>query len=159
MNEHTCLEPSNGRCGKCEGCVRATSEGELSPEDEKEHAEVVSQVAAEHGFSLSDWTPAIPSRGGDIGWLSAYRELEALHLLKSASYGTERDKLANFTESARVLGKPAEYPVLVRMLDKLARAIHMIDNGEANQVKEYPDLASLSLCAEALRRRRTGTIR
>jgi hypothetical protein len=35
---------------------------ELSPEDEKEHAEYVSRVAAEYGFPLSDWTPTIPSR-------------------------------------------------------------------------------------------------
>lgn len=73
---------------------------------------------------------------------------------KSSTYGTEGDALANFSESGVVLGKPAEYAVLVRCLDKIARAVHMIDAGRADEVKEYPDLASLALCAEALRRRR-----
>jgi len=92
---------------------------------------------------------------GDPGWRQAHKELLALHVEKSATYGSNADPLANFSESAAVLGKPAEYAVLVRVLDKVARAVHMIDAGKADLVKEYPDVASLALCAEALLRRRT----
>jgi hypothetical protein len=87
--------------------------------------------------------------------LAAHAELRSLHIEKSSTYGTDEDRLANFTESGLVLGKPPEYAVLVRCLDKLSRAVHMIEAGRADEVKEYPDLASLALCAEALRRRRT----
>jgi hypothetical protein len=34
----------------------------LSQQDEREHAEYASRVAAEFGFPLSNWTPTIPSR-------------------------------------------------------------------------------------------------
>lgn len=101
------------------------------------------------GFK-EDWAP-----GGDPDWLEAHAELLALHREKSSTYGTKADPLANFSESAGFLGQAAEYPVLVRMFDKLSRALHMLEAGRANEVKEWPDLASLALCAEALRRRRT----
>ena len=91
---------------------------------------------------------------GDFRWKEAHAELLNLHLEKSSTYGTKHDQLANFTQAAEILGKPDEYPVLVRMLDKISRAAHMIEQGKADQVKEWPDLASLALCAEALRRRR-----
>lgn len=91
---------------------------------------------------------------GDPHWLEAHGELRDLHLLKSSTYGTDGDPLANFTESGQLLGKPPEYPVLVRILDKVSRAVHMIDAGRSEDVKEYPDISSLALCAEALRRRR-----
>lgn len=88
--------------------------------------------------------------------MEAHAELRALHVEKSSTYGTDDDPLANFSESAVMLGKPAEYAVLVRILDKASRAVHMIDAGSADDVKEWPDIASLALCAEALRRRRVS---
>lgn len=91
---------------------------------------------------------------GDQHWHAAHGELRELHVEKSSTYGNDADPLANFTESAQILGKPAEYAVLVRILDKVARAVHMIDAGRATDVKEYPDIASLALCAEALLQRR-----
>ncbi len=91
---------------------------------------------------------------GDPRWRKAHAELLDLHIEKSSTYGTSSDPLANFTESAALLGKPPEYAVLVRILDKTARAVHMIDAGRSDAVEEYPDIASLALCAEALRRRR-----
>lgn len=91
---------------------------------------------------------------GDPDWKQAHADLLPLHYEKSSTYGTDDDPLENFTESGDVLGKPPEYPVLVRILDKLSRSVHMIEAGRADEVKEWPDIASLALCAEALRRRR-----
>lgn len=34
----------------------------MSPEDEQAHALYVQRVAAEYGFTLSDWQPMIPTR-------------------------------------------------------------------------------------------------
>lgn len=91
---------------------------------------------------------------GDPDWRDAHKELLDLHVRKSSTYGTGADPLANFSDSAVLLGKEPEYAVLVRILDKVSRAVHMIDAGQADAVKEYPDIASLALCAEALLRRR-----
>lgn len=110
-------------------------------------------ILAKH-LAFTELCQAAEQSDGDELWLEAHAELRDLHIGKSATYGTDRDRLANFSESAVVLGKPAEYAVLVRILDKAARAVHMIEAGRADEVAEYPDLASLSLCAEALRRRR-----
>lgn len=98
--------------------------------------------------------PTLPEPSGDRHWHVAHAELRDLHIEKSSTYGSKLDPLANFTQAAEILGKPDEYPVLGRMLDKLIRAANMIEQGRADDVKEWPDLASLALCAEALRRRR-----
>jgi hypothetical protein len=37
-------------------------QSELPPHEEREHGELVRRVAEEHGFTLSDWAPTIPSR-------------------------------------------------------------------------------------------------
>lgn len=91
---------------------------------------------------------------GDDGWLLAYEQLLDLHIEKSATYGVDSDRLANFTKVAKATGHPAERYVLERIIEKAARALHMIDAGKGVDVSEYPDLASLGLCAEALRKRR-----
>ena len=92
--------------------------------------------------------------GGDEKWMDAHRELRALHIRKSATYGRDGDRFANFTAVAYATGKPPEYYVALRMIEKLARTVNMIDAGDADSVKEWADLASLGLCGEALRRRR-----
>jgi hypothetical protein len=92
--------------------------------------------------------------GGDPGWIQSYRELLPLHLKKSATYGTDEDKLANFTEVGEITHYPEEYYVALRIIEKLRRAVNMIERGDENDVKEWPDCASLALCGEALRRRR-----
>jgi hypothetical protein len=38
------------------------AQSELSPEDERQHAEYVRRVGEEYGFPLSDWSPTIPTR-------------------------------------------------------------------------------------------------
>jgi hypothetical protein len=92
--------------------------------------------------------------GGDPAWMDAHRELRELHIRKSATYGRDDDPLRNFTAVAEVTGKPPEYYVALRMVEKLVRTLNMIDAGDGDSVKEWPDLASLALCGEALRRRR-----
>lgn len=90
---------------------------------------------------------------GDPNWLAAYDELRALHIEKSSTYGTDADRLANFTAVAAVTCGHDEKYVLERIIEKSVRALHMLGSGRADQVKEYKDIASLALCAEALRRR------
>ena len=95
-----------------------------------------------------------PTKHGDPNWLAAHRELEALHREKSATYGTTTDPLANFTDVAHLTGHVPERYALERLVEKASRALHMINAGNGWGVKEYPDMASLALCCEALRRRR-----
>lgn len=91
---------------------------------------------------------------GDPGWLAAHQELRRLHIRKSATYGNQDDALHNFQAVAEATSQPPERYVIERTIEKLTRALNMIDAGTADAVKEYPDCASLMLCAEALRRRR-----
>ena len=94
--------------------------------------------------------------GADAGWVAAHAALLELHVEKSATYGSNADRLANFTTVGRVTGEPAERYALVRIIEKATRALNMIDlTGQADEVREYPDMASLALICETLRRRRS----
>lgn len=94
--------------------------------------------------------------GADRHWLAAHGDLIRLHVEKSSTYGSSGDRFANFTAIADATGAPPERYVLERILEKTTRALNMIDAGLAADVKEYPDIASLGLCAEALQRRGRG---
>lgn len=73
---------------------------------------------------------------------------------KSGGYGTGADPLANFTAVASVTGEPAwRYPRR-RILEKLARIESLEAQGRLGEIaEEHLDIASLALCAEALRLR------
>ncbi len=90
----------------------------------------------------------------DNHWLEAHRELRALHFNKSATYGSETDPLANFVKTGELADVAPERVAILRTVEKLVRALNMIDAGKGHLVAEYPDVASLALCCEALRRRR-----
>lgn len=90
---------------------------------------------------------------GDPDWLDAHAELRELHMDKSRFYGSHDDRLANFTTVANVTGAPVELYVWMRIVEKAQRAINMIQSGRGHMVEEAMDVASLGLCAEALRRR------
>jgi hypothetical protein len=96
-----------------------------------------------------------PTAGGDPEYLKLLDELRALHVTKSAGYGTGEDPLANFTAVAAHSGQPAfVYPVL-RAVEKLSRWASLYDQGRLDELEEeHLDVASLLLCAEALRRSR-----
>lgn len=91
---------------------------------------------------------------GDPGYLEAHAELAVLHAEKSAGYGTDGDRLANFTAIAHMTGEPAwRYPRR-RAIEKLARMEALEAQGRVDELEtEHLDVASLMLCAEALRRR------
>lgn len=89
----------------------------------------------------------------DPHWRDAHDALFRLHIEKSATYGTSRDRFANFTDVAHLTGSVPELYPLLRVIEKASRAVHMIGNGQARGVAEYPDIASLALCCEALRAR------
>jgi len=86
--------------------------------------------------------------------LRAHAKLHVLHLEKSSTYGTYDDKLRNFTAVSDITGSPPEKYALERIIEKATRAMNMISMGDENDVVEYPDIAGLALCAEALRQRR-----
>lgn len=90
----------------------------------------------------------------DPDWYDAWTRLYPLHKRKSASYGRQGDRLRNFTAVAAVTGEVPERYVLLRMREKVERALNQIDLGQADRVREYLDLASLGLCAQALQARR-----
>jgi hypothetical protein len=92
--------------------------------------------------------------GADRHWLAAHGDLIALHVEKSSTYGADDDRLANFAAVSEATGAPPERYVIERIVEKATRALNMIDSGLALDVREYPDIASLGLCAEALLRRR-----
>lgn len=95
---------------------------------------------------------------GDPDWLAAHADLRMLHADKSASYGTADDRLANFTSLAEQTGDAPERYVLERIIEKAGRALNIIAAGDPYLVAEYPDIASLALCAEALRRRHASKV-
>lgn len=90
----------------------------------------------------------------DPDWVAVHGELQALHIRKSSTYGDVGDRLANFTAVAAATGAPPERYVLERMHEKTTRALNMIDSGQALEVREYQDLASLGIVCEAFLRRR-----
>jgi hypothetical protein len=90
----------------------------------------------------------------DPYWLAAHHELRALHVDKSSTYGVRGDRFANFTAVAEATGAVPERYALERIVEKATRALNMIDVGREDDVVEYPDLAALSLCCEAIQRRR-----
>lgn len=93
--------------------------------------------------------------GCDPFWLDAHQALPELHARKSATYGTKSDRFANFTAVAAVNGNIArERYAIERAIEKLTRALNMIDAGVADDVAEYTDVASLALGMEAMRRHR-----
>ena len=101
----------------------------------------------------------------DTDWIDAHQDLLPhiveqwedlirLHIEKSATYGTDEDALANFTVTAELAEMCWEAPASLRICDKLVRAVNMVKDGCEDDVAEWPDIASLALCCEALRRRR-----
>ena len=90
----------------------------------------------------------------DPDWLDAWRKLKTVHARKSSTYGTDDDRLANFTAVAQVTGDPPERYPLLRIVEKCERALNMLAAGDALSVQEYEDIASLALCAKALQMRR-----
>lgn len=91
---------------------------------------------------------------GDPDYLNALADLRSLHVLKSSGYGTPIDPLANFTAIAKLTGEPAYRYPRRRAIEKLARMEALEAQGRTTELEEeHLDVASLLLCAEALRRR------
>lgn len=118
----------------------------------KKHKESVNNPK----YTVVDEAAFIPYEDdrGDPDFLAALVDIETLHKNKSSTYGTSEDSFANFTDVGRVTGKPPEYYALLRIVEKCSRAVHQIDAGNHDDVKEYPDIAGLALCCEALKQKR-----
>lgn len=91
--------------------------------------------------------------GADPFWVAAHQALLALHIEKSSTYGVDDDRFSNFTAVASATGAPPERYALERIVEKATRALNMIDAGQQAAVVEYPDLAALALCCQALQHR------
>lgn len=94
-------------------------------------------------------TPA----GADPDWYATWATLGELHVEKSATYGDDRDRFRNFSDVAALKDELPVEAVLGRIVEKASRALTMIRAGRELDVGEYPDMASLALIAEALRRK------
>jgi hypothetical protein len=83
-----------------------------------------------------------------------HAELLPLHLLKSSGYGTDADPLVNYVEATRGEGVSPMAYARMRAREKLARCASLEAQGRVGELEEeHKDVASLLLCAEALRRR------
>jgi hypothetical protein len=100
-----------------------------------------------------DTTGTFNKGQGDPTYLGLLEELRQLHFEKSAGYGTAADPLENFNTVAAHSGEPAfVYPVR-RAVEKLGRWASLYAQGRLEELgEEHLDVASLLLCAEALRR-------
>lgn len=117
------------------------------------------EVFDEVGFASEDGTVAfrgalIGVRRGDPGWLEVHGELLALHVEKSADYGSPEDAMSNYVLTSEAVGEPDEFACWLRMHEKVVRALNLIRAGRADENKEGADVAALAIGAEALRRRR-----
>jgi hypothetical protein len=104
-----------------------------------------------------DTTSGAPSESvggqGHPLYMQVADELRALHREKSGGYGTGDDPFANFTTVATLTNAPRwQYPIL-RALEKLTRCWSLQEQGRVEELgEEFMDIASLFLCAEAMRR-------
>lgn len=99
-----------------------------------------------------DFTDGV--QGGDPDWLAVWESLLSLHIEKSSGYGTGDDPLANFGLVSELTGLPAFVYPLLRSQEKIARCWSLYVKGDIDALsEEFKDIASLMLCAEALRRR------
>lgn len=93
-------------------------------------------------------------RQGDEFYLGLLDELAELHVEKSSTYGSSDDALANFAAVAEFADAEEWWYPLERVVEKLARVKSLREQGRIDEIgQELPDIASLTLCAEALRRR------
>jgi hypothetical protein len=90
---------------------------------------------------------------GHPEYLKAADELKRLHLLKSGGYGTARDAFANFSAVGVMTGQVRYVYPVHRAIEKLTRCVSLLAQGRDGELgEEFLDVASLMLCAEAMRR-------
>ena len=84
-------------------------------------------------------------------------ELLALHEEKSRGYGSDQDPAHNFTAVATVSGEKKFHYPLLRMSEKLTRAINLYNDERYEDLsEELRDIALIAVIAEALRRQYVG---
>lgn len=87
-------------------------------------------------------------------------EMQALHDEKSAGYGSDQDPLHNFNGVAKVAGEKNFYYPMLRITEKMVRAINLYEADRLSATdlgEELKDVALLAVLAEAMRRQYTGT--
>ncbi len=100
--------------------------------------------------TVTSW--AIPFKQTDQ-YDQILEELRTLHSVKSGGYGTGEDGYANFTAVAALTGQPRYLYATLRAIEKLTRVLSLHEQGRVQELsEEFTDIASLAICAEALRR-------
>lgn len=90
---------------------------------------------------------------GHPGYLNLLDELRALHALKSGGYGTGADPMANFSAVAKLTAQPRYLYPVHRSIEKLTRVLSLHAQGRDSELEEeFLDVASLLICAAAMRR-------
>jgi hypothetical protein len=90
---------------------------------------------------------------GHSEYLALADELKKLHLLKSGGYGTTRDAFANFSAVGEMTGQTRYVYPVHRAIEKLTRCVSLLAQDRDKELgEEFLDVASLMLCAEAMRR-------
>lgn len=90
---------------------------------------------------------------GSDQYSAILKELEELHSLKSGGYGTGEDPYNNFSAVAVLTGQPRYLYATLRAIEKLTRVLSLHEQGRVEELsEEFTDIASLAICAEALRR-------
>jgi hypothetical protein len=154
--EPYCCHPGCPDCSPVSPIGRTHQEAAEARKRKREAtAAAVAEVEEPSGVICGDPQYLRALIGGDPEYLRLLDELRALHIAKSSGYGTGEDPLANFMAVAAHSGQPAfVYPVL-RAVEKLSRWASLYDQGRLDELEEeHLDVASLLLCAEALRRSR-----
>ena len=91
----------------------------------------------------------------DDGFVQVHAELLDLHEAKASTYGTEDDPLSNYVQTSQAFGEADEFTCLVRLQEKLHRAINLYRAGRADEIDEWMDMGALAIHGEALKRRRS----
>ena len=97
--------------------------------------------------------PVVSHGNGDPTFLGLLEEMVAFHKHKSGGYGTGADPFANFTAVAHISAEARYFYPMLRMIEKLTRAMSLYDQQRYEELgEEFIDIAGLALCAEAMRR-------
>lgn len=91
--------------------------------------------------------------GGHPEYMKVLDERRALHIEKSAGYGTGDDPFANFSAVAQMTGQPRYLYPVHRTIEKLTRVLSLHAQGRVDELEEeFKDCASLLDCATAMLR-------
>ena len=103
---------------------------------------VITDKAGETNFSMFDFS-------GHNMYLKAWIQMNKIHTAKNSDYSHDSDPLANFKDSVKIGVEPST-GILIRMQDKWARLINVLEKGQAAVLNETVEDTMLDLANYAL---------